>query len=434
MADIGDVVVKLQADVGQFQTGMNAATTSIQNFQYSAETATTGTQTFYEGVEQAGLFASGSERGIRRMEFALGSLASESLGAGHAVGQLGEGMLLFTAGSPVALGVLAGVFAIGEAIKLVGDKSIDATTHIDDVRKALQKLADETPQAKFRNVEAQIAEANRQLVDAQNKLEKVTLSWQIFQRAFGDEDPRTQKRFLALETLKGKILELQEVLDHLRAPVPLHAVEVVYDPEQVERAAEAQAHWNLMLEESTERLNALQPKIEAAAQAFIDWQNTTPAGAFLGSKAFTQQLNDTQAEVDRTIEQVQRTLDRDMEETNRQMQRWGDRIGRDFARAIMGGFKDMQDLLKAVFEQVLSFSLGRLFGSVFKSIGGFPSASASSATTSATGGMGGITPSVTVDFGKAAPLTAFAVARDPAFQDVIRAAILQARSQGFRIP
>src|SRR5690349_13497608 len=111
MAELGEVTVRLTSDIQSFQSGLAAANVSLQNFRNSAETATAGTRTFYEGLAEAGEYAVGSERGVRRMEFALGGIAAQAVGASHGLGQLSEGLLLFTAGSPVALGVLAGIAA-----------------------------------------------------------------------------------------------------------------------------------------------------------------------------------------------------------------------------------------------------------------------------------------------------------------------------------
>src|SRR5512135_294968 len=99
MATIDGVQVQLTADIGQFQTGFNQASQSIQNFQNATQTATTGNRTFYEGVAQAGEYAAGSERGIRRMEMAMGSIAAQAVGANHSLGLLSEGFLLFSGGS-----------------------------------------------------------------------------------------------------------------------------------------------------------------------------------------------------------------------------------------------------------------------------------------------------------------------------------------------
>ncbi len=420
MADLGDVVVKLTADVGQFQTGFNQATTSLQNFQNTTTTATAGNRTFYEGVEQAGIFATGSERGIRRMEMALGGIAAQTVGASHGMGLLTESLLLFSGGSAIAIGVLAGIVAITEAFQLMSAEATADSEATKALTKELDKLGEH---AKVTSLQIQISELER-LRDDPSFFERAKqIGKEFFQSLIGGAESTDVGIREALNrqiaTLTNEMARAQEKWN-----------------DHVEHAVEVTARQNDELEQMADRLDKLQPRMDAAAQAYVNFINSTEAGRALESKAFRDVVDNAGREIDRVIAEGQRIFDRDLAETNRLAQRWGDRIGRDLAQAIMNGFSDMQGLMKRVFEQVLSYALGQFFGSIFKgTIGG-----GGIGTVGADASGGGISGSrmaggaVTLDMSKVSPLTAFAVARDPGFQEVLRAAILVANQSGFRTP
>src|SRR5690348_10315085 len=95
---------------------------------------------FYEGAEQAGLKAGGAERGMRRMEFALTAITTESVGArGGLMGagaRMAEAALLFGDGSEAVSGGGAGFAAFGLALK-----AIDAP--LEAVQKDAAKMTEE---------------------------------------------------------------------------------------------------------------------------------------------------------------------------------------------------------------------------------------------------------------------------------------------------
>lgn len=95
---------------------------------------------FYEGAEQAGLKAGGAERGMRRMEFALTAITTESLGAqGGLMGagaRMTEAALLFGYGSQAVIGIGAGFAAFGLTLK-----AIDAP--MQAVQKDAAKMTEE---------------------------------------------------------------------------------------------------------------------------------------------------------------------------------------------------------------------------------------------------------------------------------------------------
>ncbi len=418
------MVVRLTADVGQFQTGIGSATTSVQSFQNAVATATTGTRSFYEGVDQAGIFATGSERGIRRMEMALGGIAAQSVGANHSLGLLGESMLLFSGGSAVAIGVLAGLAAIAGALQLISANAEADEMSLKKLEKELDTLG---PHAKMVSLQLQIADLERQKIDP-TFLEKIKqLGKQFWGSLTGSEEATGTG---ISEAFNRQIATLQNELS--RATEEYNT--------KLAHQNELLADERMRLFELGEELDRIAAKVakEIASPEFqADLENLfDPGGAFFRSKAFQQDLKEAGKQMGEVLREGQRVMERALEETDRQMQRLGNTLGRDLAEAIGNGFKDMAGLLKSIFMQVLQFALGQFFGSVFKSLagGGIPGAPDTSGFDPSSIGHSRAFSSggVTIDMSRAMPLTAFAVARDPGFQEVIRAAILTAKSQGFR--
>src|SRR5260370_36860546 len=98
MPELDTITAKLTADVSAFQTGMASANQSVENFKAATTTAAAGQTTFYRGLEQSGEYAAGAERGVRRIEYAMGALAAPSGGAHHPIRMLAEGVLAFGRG------------------------------------------------------------------------------------------------------------------------------------------------------------------------------------------------------------------------------------------------------------------------------------------------------------------------------------------------
>src|SRR5207302_15681 len=134
--------------------GFDQARTSVESFQSAAATASSGTNTFYRGLAEGTEYSGGAERGIRRVEMAMASLASTSLGATHPVGQLAEGLLLFGTGSTITITVLAALTAIGLALKTMQDGFDESAKGAAELEKALATLG---PHAKLVGAEINLA-------------------------------------------------------------------------------------------------------------------------------------------------------------------------------------------------------------------------------------------------------------------------------------
>src|SRR5579859_2578484 len=102
---------------------------------------------FYEGAEQMGLKAGGAERGMRRMEFALTAITTQSLGVqsglAGAAARMGEAGLLFGGGSAAVLSVGAGFAALGLMLHLLEAPLRTAEAASTRLSESFQKVASE---------------------------------------------------------------------------------------------------------------------------------------------------------------------------------------------------------------------------------------------------------------------------------------------------
>ncbi len=137
---------------------------------------------FYEGAEQAGLKAGGAERGMRRMEFALTAITTESLGAQSGLmgagARMTEAALLFGYGSEAVIGIGAGFAAFGLTLKAIDAPLEEVQKDAAGITKEFEKLTDALhPGAGAMNEVLSIAQ---QLQKAQEDAEP-----SVYQQIFG---------------------------------------------------------------------------------------------------------------------------------------------------------------------------------------------------------------------------------------------------------
>lgn len=122
MADDTSTVVVEFRDAGA-TAGLRSVRQAIQETGDATTVAGNAMPKFYEGVEQAGLKAGGAERGMRRLEYGLTAVATESLGAESgllgAASRAVEAGLLFGYGSEGVLAIAAGIGAFGITLKAI---------------------------------------------------------------------------------------------------------------------------------------------------------------------------------------------------------------------------------------------------------------------------------------------------------------------------
>ena len=119
-----DVMIRVTAP--NAQAAGQQVTQSIRQVTAAAKEGGNALPSFYEGVEQAGYKAGGAERGIRRMEFALSSVAAAALFSKNAnetladsMLRVGEAALLFAGGSPTALAFGGGLATFAVTLRAI---------------------------------------------------------------------------------------------------------------------------------------------------------------------------------------------------------------------------------------------------------------------------------------------------------------------------
>lgn len=144
-------VSTLRADVEQATADFKAGVISVEDYKTALDQARSSAIALRQGgglnpSEMSALnavlvktadSAGGSTRGLMGMQFALGSLAAESLGARNAVGRLAAGALFFSGGSLAALGILGGVAAIAFGYEALTKTAREAAAQIDKLEMSL---------------------------------------------------------------------------------------------------------------------------------------------------------------------------------------------------------------------------------------------------------------------------------------------------------
>lgn len=160
-----DVMIRVTAPNAQ-AVGQQV-TQTIRGVTAAAKEGGTALPSFYEGVEQAGLRAGGAERGIRRMEFALSSVAAAALFSKNAnetladsMLRVGEAALLFAGGSPTALAFGAGLASFAVPFRALTQPLQEANQEAGKLEQTLNRIA-----AEGRPIVAQQAQWNALLAD-----------------------------------------------------------------------------------------------------------------------------------------------------------------------------------------------------------------------------------------------------------------------------
>lgn len=414
MAELGEITARLSADVSSFTDGMGRAQTSVQNFQNAAGTATTGTRTFYEGVSQAGEFASGSERGVRRMELALGALGAQMTGTNHAVGMLSEGLLLFSGGSVLAIGVLAGLAAIAGAIELLSINGKTAQRQLEELEKEMDKFG-----------------AHGKLMAEQMKLDALT----TLQGAMA-ADPRGALGLAGLvdqwKLILGTGTDIQSLVIEQQGRVRLAQSafadvlgrDAARDQEKSAREAAKRYSdaYEQAMREAGERM-----RIERAGAA--------------GAAEIRRVDDEFQNELLRFGNDTQRLIEEQAARSERTAKEWGQRISTALVDGITGKLQDIGNLLKKVVEEFLSKYLitPMLLGLGIASPSGFGAyvgemlvAGVGQGVAKANLGPMGL--NMNLNVAKSGNLSPFDVARDADWQAAFRESSLVAYQGGFRTP
>ena len=426
MADLGDITVRLRADASQFTTGMQQAATA--------------TKTFYEGAEQAGEFAAGAERGIRRMEYGLGALATEAVGANHSIGMVTEGLLLFGGGSLAALSALGAIALAFGAFKDATFSTDALTKANDDLFKTLREGVGTTGDLRLKLDDlSQTFATLQEHIAVLRGPESGKSIWENVKELFGPST-QVQQIYDAIEatTAYNGILRLHGmILEEVTKKQDERAKSADREAEAIDRArTEDERAANERIQrvyEELDRQNARDNPARKAGMAALarGFQGAVGAGDVIGMSQ--DQIDAITSNVDTVMTRIRAELDKPAAEMQSRMYRTGyDAITR-LIEGMLQGTKDMGKLVESV---LLNFviHLGEiaLFGA------GGPLSAASLLTGMAAGAgavssiSGGARPAfnITVPPGS----TPFDAARDATWQNALRESAVVAGSQGFSFP
>ena len=224
---------RLEAETSQFSVRMAAAQAQLAR------------------MERAPVAAA---RGMGQLQFGLRALAFQATGVRGPLGAVAASLGTLSLGSPVMLGVLAGVGAVGLAIKLLGRDADESKERID---KFLASLAE----ARLR--EALPAEALTRIVTRQSGLEARLAVVRAFEQ---------EARIVSVERLKIE-KELAELAMQRADVMKVITTDAVKQADASAKTAEAQVKANAAVERSFQNVLFLFANLRAQAEDYRrEWE------------------------------------------------------------------------------------------------------------------------------------------------------------------
>lgn len=366
----------LTADSAHFVSGMSRARGSLDNL-----SITSGR----------------SHRAMNVLKSGMVGLATQATGTAGPVGKLAQGLLMFGGGSTLILAVAAGIGALAIAYQSLTAESRAAEKATNDLIASLQKIG----------VHGELVAARIELGKLQEKLRAAETVLR--------NTPQSP-------SAAARVVELQSQIATKLIEIARHQQDVAKwqkgIADDAEREAEARARTASLLRVVAEfPTTALGESLFQRDQARLRGQ----VGADIAGKETARLQGDFFKFAARDI-----FLQSGISETVRS---FGISVGRQFIMGMLEGIESMQDLLKMVLMSVLDFGIGMILNSI---IPGGGSIVGSAKGTDVIPKVGPAQMSLNMNMGGLQPLTVFAISRDPAFQQVIREAILVAGSQGFK--
>lgn len=420
MALIETITARLTADVGQFQQGFAQANQTVGNFQ---TTATKSTAT------------------ARGLQNALRAVAFQATGVPGPVGRLATVLSSFAIGGGLVTGILAGLAAIGLAMKVLGDKANLLANNVVAARERLRRVIGEVGEGV--ESEEDLGLLRRRLKEAQDEL--ATMRRQTTTQ---------MTRFGPMQVPSASFAELtakQNVINQLTAAIA--QAEKNLAPIRAKAAQELDQVLETV-EDFVQELPIMQLQIEGVTADFLEWfaaseqlRASLEALRRSGIEAFESEaagriFQMTGGRPDLSIlgipspEEVEQMLDAiNMEfgigelsdNLNKQFAQMGLDAMQSLARSLLSGAKNIKELL---FGLLLDFSLGGIFAGIGNALGlnsvsslqAAPTANLSAQPMQLQVGTGTLPP----------PMTPFEASRDAMWQRMLRESVLVAKSQGFR--
>lgn len=376
--ELETIRAKLIADARQFITEMEKARGALGA----------------PGANGGGLTGA-SERSSRALKVLRGgmvSLAVQATQASGPVSKLAQGVLLFGGGGGLVLAVAAGIGALSLAYKALTQDTREAQQAQEDMMKALGGIG-----------------AHGQLTAARIRLRELQGALKKLQEPFGPFMNETRGTTGQIEEQQRKIATQLIRIAELEREVAKWSEQMADDAEK-EAAARARIAALLRVVPDTP-MTALGESLFQRDQARMRGR----LGVEIAAEETAKLQGDYFKFAARDI-----FLKSGISET---VKNFGVSVGRQFIMGMLEGIESAQDLFRMVLLSVLDFGIGMLLNNIIPggSVLGIAGQQVGPASFSVNMNMGGLQ-----------PLTAFAISRDPGFQQVIREAILVAGSQGFK--
>lgn len=233
--DLGDaLVVRLEADLKNFEAGMDKATKRVQVFDKTASAGSAGAAKFARSTDTMTRSAKNAGGGMGELRESFASLVSQMAGVHPVSGKLLSVFGSLALGSGVMIGVLGGLAALGAAFRFLTRDITEAREASEKNLETLAKLAD-----KARGGE--ISELNKGIVEGQAR-----------QAAIATQMARIQSGTFQD---KGKLRELQLEYDELTFRIGL-ATTRIKELEQEKIKANNETHAKSIAAQATAHAEA----------------------------------------------------------------------------------------------------------------------------------------------------------------------------------
>lgn len=362
------------------------------------------TQPFVAGLERAGgalgtmgQRAQTSSRGLTVIRGAMVGLAAQATGAAGPVGRLAQGLLLLGGGSTAVLGAAAGIGALALAYNELTKETREAKKAQEDMIESLKGIG----------VHAELTAARIKLAALQSEvgthLKPSFLSSLLFFVTGGQGKPKLETDVTAEQQLLSQIATVQN---------------------EIARLVEREAAWRHDVAEATERAARAELERVRHLKEAVDLEGPLPA-KFLNAPGGKSLITKTE-NLAFLQKEVFGIVGSDMQERVRDL---GISLGRQLMLGMVEGIDSLRDVLRAVLMAILDFGITSFLESILPVPG----------LVSGKGPIPGKSPAVgpaqfhgTMQMSGLQPVTAYFVARDPAFQQLLREGILVAGAEGFR--
>lgn len=304
MPTLGEISVKIRADITDLERKLSAAEGRVTKFEKSTSaSSSSGVTSIFSKLNSETIKTTA---GMNMLRGSLTSMAGAALGTAPGVAQLGSALGLMSIGTPLVVGILAGLAAISFAWEKITASARESKKVIEDALKAargpLGELSDKLDAARAEEAAARAhlaavkagttwrigagadtpAEAQKKIVDAHNAV--LRLEQQFNEQMAANEDKRNGTAAAALQ--KRLTLMSVEVGAH-RASLSQQLALIDREMKGVQKGSDA---WITLQQARTATLNEMATAAEKALKASQALRLEAAKHSVLG-KSFTFPVN-----------------------------------------------------------------------------------------------------------------------------------------------